>query len=68
MTIQQMLFAVSAGGGQINNATDWSTFAQSGVPIEILNQSTGSYDTITPTSLTTQNGTKPTLYLSLIHI
>ena len=63
MTIQQMLFAVSAGGGQVNNATDWSTFAQGGVPIEILNQSSGAYDTVTPVTLQTQSGQRAALDL-----
>ena len=58
-----MLFAVSAGGGQVNNATDWSNFAQGGVPIEILNQSTGFYDTVTPVALQTQSGQRAALHL-----
>ena len=58
-----MLLAVSAGGGKINNATDWSNFAQGGVPIEILNQSTGAYDVVTPVGLQTQNGYKIALSL-----
>ena len=58
-----MLFAVSAGGGQVNNATDWSNFAQSGVPIEIFNQSSGTYNIITPVGLQTQSGQRAALHL-----